>query len=37
MEGGARERKTIRAQAADVYQKYFSSLKKPLLYIERVA
>jgi carbamoyltransferase len=35
MEGGARERKTIRAQAADVYRKYFSSLKKPPLYIAK--
>src|SRR5262249_11312768 len=35
MEGGARERKTVRAQAADVYRKYFRSLKKPPLYVAK--
>jgi carbamoyltransferase len=35
MENGAREQKTIRSHAADVYRKYFSSAKKPPLYISK--
>ena len=35
MENGARERKTIRSHAADVYRRYFSSAKKPPIYISK--
>src|SRR5215510_13524843 len=35
LQNGARERKTIRSQAADVYRKYFSSAKKPPIYISK--
>jgi carbamoyltransferase len=35
MQNGARERKNIRSQAIDVYRKYFSSAKKPPIYISK--
>jgi carbamoyltransferase len=35
MENGARERKSIRSHAADMYRRYFSSAKKPPIYISK--
>ena len=35
MENGARERKNIRSQAADMYRRYFSSAKKPPIYVSK--